>query len=75
MVWFGMAWYGLVEILKLHVGSGRLSVGSGRLSLGSGRLSGWIGFKSGGWVGQVGKFVRWLGSSGGSGNRLGRLVR
>ena len=54
MVWFGMAWYGLVEILKLHVGSGRLSVGSGRLSLGSGRLSGWIGFKSGGWVGQMG---------------------
>ena len=54
MVWFGMAWYSLVEILKLHVGSGRLSVGSGRLSLGSGRLSGWIGFKSGGWVGQMG---------------------
>ena len=30
-VWFGMALYGLVEILKLHVGSGRLSVGSGRV--------------------------------------------
>ena len=33
MVWFGIAWYGLVEILKLHVCSGRLSVGSGRLYL------------------------------------------
>ena len=62
MVWFGMAWYGLVEILKLHVGSGRLSVGSGRLSLssgrlslGSGRLSGWVDLKSGGWVGQMGR--------------------
>ena len=30
-VWFGIALYGLVEILKLHVGSGRLSVGSGRV--------------------------------------------
>ena len=30
-VWFGMALYGLVEILKLHVGSGRLSVCSGRV--------------------------------------------
>ena len=45
-----MTLYGLVEILKLHVGLGRLSVGSGRLylgsgrlSLGSGRLSGWVG--------------------------------
>ena len=47
MVWFGMAWCGLVEIMKLHVGSGRLYVGSGR-------LSGWMGFKSGGWVGQMG---------------------
>ena len=70
-----MAFYGLVEILKLHVGSGRLSVGSRRLCAGSGRLSGWVGSKSGGWVGQVGKFVRWLCSSGRSGNRLGRLVR
>ena len=26
----------------------------------------WVG-KTDGWVGQVGKFVRWLGSSGGSG--------
>ena len=49
-----MAWYGLVEILKLHIGSGRLSVGSGRFSLGSGRLCGWMGLKSGGWVGQMG---------------------
>ena len=48
MVWFGMAWYSLVKILKLRVGSGRLSVGSGGLSLGSWRLSGWIGLKSGG---------------------------
>ena len=55
MVWFGMAWYGLVKILKLCVGSGRLSVGSGGLFLGSGRLSRWIGLKSGGgWVGQMG---------------------
>ena len=61
----GMAWYSLVKILKLHVGSERLSVGSGRLSLGSGRLSGWIGFKSGGWVGQMGGQVRWVGMSGG----------
>ena len=30
-VWTGMALYGLVGILKLHVGSGRLSVGSGRV--------------------------------------------
>ena len=34
----------------------------------------WMG-RSDGWVGQVGKFVRWLGSSGGSGNGLGRSVR
>ena len=54
MVWFGMVCYGLVEILKLHVGSGRLSLGRGRLSLGSGKLSGWTGLKSGGWVGQLG---------------------
>ena len=47
MVWFGMAWCGLVEIIKLHEGSGRLYVGSGR-------LSGWMGLKSGGWVGQMG---------------------
>ena len=53
MVWFGMAWYGLVEILKLHVGSGRLSVGSGRLSVGSRRLSGWVGLKSGGRIGKM----------------------
>ena len=59
MVWFGMAWCGLVKIMKLHVGSGRLYVGSGR-------LSGWMGLKSCGWVGQVGGYVRWLGSSGGS---------
>ena len=51
---FGMAWYGLVEILKLHIGSGRLSVGSGRFSLGSGRLCGGMGLKLGGWVGQMG---------------------
>ena len=44
---FGVAWYGLVKFLKLHVGSGRLSVGSGR-------LSGWMGLKPGGWVGQMG---------------------
>ena len=43
MVWFGMACCGLVEIMKLHVGSGRLYVGSGR-------LSGWMGLKSGGWT-------------------------
>ena len=49
----GMAWYSLVKILKLHVGSERLSVGSGRLSVGSGRLSGWVG-KSAGWVRQMG---------------------
>ena len=54
-VWFGMALYGLVEILKLHVGSGRLCVGSGRLCVGSGRLSGWVDLKSGGWVGQMGR--------------------
>ena len=54
MVWFGMAWYGLFKILKLLVGSGRLSVGSARLSLGSGRLSRWLGLKSGGWVGKMG---------------------
>ena len=60
-VWFSMALYGLGEILKLYVGSGRFSVGSGRLSVGSGRfslgsrrLSGWMGLKSGGWVGQMG---------------------
>ena len=58
MVWFGIAWYGLVEILKLHVCSGRLSVGSGRLSLVSGRLSGWIDLISGGYVGQMGGLVR-----------------
>ena len=27
LVWFGMAFYGLVEFLKLHVGSGRLCLG------------------------------------------------
>ena len=68
MVWFGMAWYDLVESLKLRGGSGRLSVGSGRLYVGSVRLcvvfvrlSGWMGLKSGGWIGhmgQVGKYVR-----------------
>ena len=63
MVWFGMAWYGLVEILKLHVGSGRLSLGRGRLSLGSGKLSRWTVLKLGGWVGQVDGYVRWLGTS------------
>ena len=51
MVWFGIAWYGLVEILKLHVCSGRLS-------LVSGRLSGWIDLISGGYVGQMGGLVR-----------------
>ena len=30
-VWFGMALYGLVKILKLHVGSWRSSLGSGRV--------------------------------------------
>ena len=45
--------YILVEILKLHVGSGRLSVGSGRLCAGSGRFSGWVVLKSGGWVGKM----------------------
>ena len=55
MTWFGMDWYGFVEIPKLHVCSRRLSVGSGSLSVGSGRLSGWMGLKSGGWVGQMGK--------------------
>ena len=54
LVWFGMALYGLVEILKLHVGSGRLYVGSGRLCVGSGRLSRRVGLKSVGWVGQTG---------------------
>ena len=53
MVWFSLAWYGLVKILKLHVCSWR-SVGSGCLSVGSGRLSGWMGLESGGWVGQMG---------------------
>ena len=59
MVWFGMAWYGLVKILKLHVGSGRLSVGSGR-------LSGWLGDmgKSCWWVGQMGGSVRWVRKAG-----------
>ena len=56
-----MALYGLVKILKLRVGSGRLCVGPRR-------LSGWVCLKSvwweGGWVGQVGKLARWLGSSG-----------
>jgi len=78
-----MALYGLVEILKLHLDLGRLSVGSGRLYAGSGLWEViWVGeFKTrwmgriDGWVGQMGKFVRWLGSSGGSGNKLGRLVR
>ena len=64
-VWFDMALYGLVEILKLHVGSGRLCVGSGRLCVGSGRLSGWVDLKSGGWVGQMGGAFRWVGMSGG----------
>ena len=54
MVWFVMAWYDLVKILKLCVGSGRLYVGSGRLSLGSGRLYGCLS-KSGRWVGQMGR--------------------
>ena len=54
LVWFGMALYGLVEILKLYLGSGRLSVGSWRLCPGSVRLSGGVGLKSGGWVGQMG---------------------
>ena len=58
LVWFGMALYGLVKILKLHVGSGRLSVGSGRLFVISRRLSGWVGLKSGGWVGQMGGLGR-----------------
>ena len=49
-----MGLYDLVEILKLNIGSGRLSVGSGRLCAGSRRLSGWVGLKSGGWVGQMG---------------------
>ena len=49
-----MALYGLVKILKLHVGSERLCVGSGRLCVGSGRLSVWVGLKSGGGVGQMG---------------------
>ena len=61
--WVG-SWYGLVKILKLHVGSGRLYVGSGRLYVGSGRLSGWVGLKSGGWVGQMGGQVRWVSLSG-----------
>ena len=47
-----MALYGLVKILKLHVGSGRLSVGSGRLSVSSGRLSAWVS-KSGRLVEQM----------------------
>ena len=34
----------------------------------------WEG-KTDGWVGQVGKIVRWLGSSGGTENRLGGLVK
>ena len=38
-VWFGMVLYGLVKILKLYVGSGRLSVGSARLCVGSKSLS------------------------------------
>ena len=43
LVWFGMALYGLVKILKLQVGSGRLCVGSGRLCVGSvGYLCGWV---------------------------------
>ena len=50
----GMALYGLDKILKLHVGSGRLSVGSGRLCVDFGRLSGRVGLKSGGWVGKMG---------------------
>ena len=50
-VWIGMALYGLVEILKLHIGSGRLSVGSGR-------LSGGMGLKSDGWLGQMGGSLR-----------------
>ena len=54
LVWFGMALYCLVEILKLYVSSGRLSTGLGRLCAGSGSLSGWVGLKSGGWVGQMG---------------------
>ena len=52
LVWYGMALYSLVEILKLHVGSVWLSVGSGRLCVVSGRLSGWVG-RSGGQVCQV----------------------
>ena len=71
MVWFGMACCGLVEIMKLHVGSGRLYVGSER-------LSGWMGLKSGGWIGQMGGQVRWVGtgyvrwlvSSSGSGKKV-----
>ena len=51
-----MVLYGLVDILKMHVGSGRLSVGSGRLFVVSGRLSGWVG-RSGGQVCQVARYV------------------
>ena len=64
MVWFGMAWYGLVEILKLHVGSGWLSIRFGRLY---GRVS-----KSGWWVGQMGRSVRWVGMSGGQVLQVGQ---
>ena len=70
MVWLGMAWYCLVEILKLHIGWG---LPNGEVICGFREVI-WVdGFKirwvdrTDGWVGQVGWYVRWLGSSGGSG--------
>ena len=51
------------------MGSGRFSVSSGRLSLRLGRFSGWITWENqvGGKDRWVGEYVRWLGSSVGSG--------
>ena len=72
----GLVWYGLLWFGQNYEAACRL-----REVICGFRGVIWVdGFKirwvcrTDGWVGQVGGYVRWLGSSGGSRNRLGRLV-